>query len=415
MESNKKDRVYKIVMLVIIVIFITFTLTTALMYTHFSQKGNIKYIMLPGASESSALDIAIQKVRTVIDQTYINADNIDENKLIESAVKGYVEGLDDEYTTYMAASEWSEYQESVIGNYQGIGVYLSVTKDTNEIVIVSTIAESVAEKAGLKSGDIIKKVNGTEYTGDQLDEVTSQLKGEVGENVNVEIKRGEEILTFDIIREVVRISPIYTEILENNIGYMQLLTFDEGIAEDFVAKYKELKSDGATSIILDVRFNGGGYIDGALGILDAILPKNSTLMITNSKAHGEEVKVSGNEPVIDSNIPIVILQNEYSASSTEILTGGLKDHKRATIVGTTSYGKGVMQTVYMIDGAALKITTDEFFTPNRTTIHKIGIEPDYVVEVEEEYVQSFSIPREKDTQLDKAIELLKKQLLKKLT
>ena len=185
---------------------------------------------------------------------------------------------------------------------------------------------------------------------------------------------------------------------------MNMVTFDEGIAEDFINKCQMLKNQGATSIILDVRFNGGGYIEGAIGILDSLLPKDTTVLITNSKANGEHIRKTQNEQQID--LPIVVLQNQYSASSTEILTGALKDNKRATIVGTTSYGKGVLQSVYRIDGAALKITTDEFFTPNRNTIQGVGIEPDYVVEVEEEYVESFNIPRDKDTQLDKAIELL---------
>ena len=403
MEDNKKNKIYKTIMLVLVVVFITFTLTTILMYNRFSQNGNIKFLMLPN-SDNTDLDSAIQKVRAVIDKTYINADEIDEEKMVESAVKGYVEGLEDEYTEYMTESEWEEYQETAIGNYQGIGVYLTITQDTNEIIVIAPLTESVAEKAGIQSGDIITKINGVEYTGDQLEAATEVLHGEPGEKVQIEIKRGEEVLNFDITREVVRTSPIEIEMLENNIGYMQLLTFDEGIAEDFITKCKKLQEQGATSIILDVRFNGGGYIDGAVGILDALLPKDSVVLITNSKAHGENTRVTENGQQID--LPIVILQNQYSASSTEILTGALKDYKRATIVGTTSYGKGVLQSVYRIDNAALKITTDEFFTPNRNIIQGVGIEPDYVVEVEEEYVESFNIPRDKDTQLDKAIELL---------
>lgn len=403
MEENRKNRIYKTIMLVLVVVFITFTLTTVLMYNAFSQNGNIKYLMLPD-SDNTDLDTAIQKVRAVIDKTYLNAEEINEDELVEHAVKGYVEGLGDPYTEYMTSSEWEEYQETAIGNYEGIGVYLTVTTDTNEIIVIAPLEESVAEKAGIQSGDIITKINGVEYTGDQLNEATEVLHGKPGENVQLEIKRGEEILNFDITREVVRTSPIKIEMLENNIGYMQLLTFDEGITGDFITKCNTLKEQGATSIILDVRFNGGGYIDGAIGILDSLLPKDSTVLITNSKANGENIRKTENGQQID--LPIVVLQNQYSASSTEILTGALKDYKRATIVGTTSYGKGVMQSVYRIDGAALKVTTDEFFTPNRNKIHEIGIEPDYVVEVEQEYVDSFSIPRDKDTQLDKAIELL---------
>ncbi len=403
MEENRKEKIYKIIMLVLVVAFITFTLTTILVYNSFSKNGNIKFLMLP-SGDNTDLDVAIQKVRSVIDKTYINADEINEEDLIEYAVKGYVEGLKDPYTEYMTSTEWEEYQQDSIGNYQGIGVYLTVTTDTNEIIVVAPIEESVAEKAGIQSGDIIKKINGVEYTGEQLDEATAALHGEIGEKIAIEVKRGEEILNFDLTREVVRTSPIEIEMLENNIGYMNMVTFDEGIAEDFIDKCQMLKNQGATSIILDVRFNGGGYIEGAIGILDSLLPKNTTVLITNSKANGEHIRKTQNEQQID--LPIVVLQNQYSASSTEILTGALKDHKRATIVGTTSYGKGVLQSVYRIDDAALKITTDEFFTPNRNTIQGVGIEPDYVVEVEEEYVESFNIPRDKDTQLDKAIELL---------
>lgn len=404
MEDNKADRIFKKIMLILVVATITFIGTFFLMNNTLFKSKNIKYIMLPNSSNDE-LEIAIQKVRAVIDQTYIKTDEIDEKKLIDGAVKGYIEALGDDYTEYMTEDEWQEYQESAIGNYEGIGVYVSVIKDTNEIVVLSPVRESVSEKAGIKSGDIITKVDGIEYKGDQLDEAVAKLHGEVGEHVKVEVKRGEETLEFDIIREVVRTSPISTEMLENNIGYMQLLTFDSGIADDFVEKCNKLKSEGAKSIILDVRFNGGGYISGALDILDTLIPKGETLLITNSKANGEVVKKSENDPIID--LPIVLLQNEYSASATEILSGALKEHNRAEIVGTTSYGKGVLQNVYMVDNAALKVTTDEFFTPNRNQIHHKGIEPDYVVEVEDEYVNSFNIPREKDTQLDKAIELLK--------
>lgn len=403
MEENRKDRIYKNIMLVLIVAFITFTLTALLMYNTFTKAGNIKFLTLSG-TDNTDLDTAIKKVRAVIDQTYINADEINEEDLVEYAVKGYVAGLKDPYTEYMTSTEWTEYQEEAIGNYQGIGVYLTITEDTNEIVVIAPLEESVAEKAGIQSGDIITKVNGVEYTGDQLDEASEALHGAEGEKVQVEVRRGEEILNFDITRETVRMSPIEIEMLENNIGYMEFITFDDGIVEDFINKYNKLKEQGATSLIIDVRFNGGGYIEGAIGILDALLPKDSIAVITNSKANGEHIRKTQSGQQID--LPIVILQNEYSASATEILTGALKDHKRATIVGTTSYGKGVLQSVYRIDGAALKITTDEFFTPNRNTIHEVGIEPDYVVEVEQEYVDSFSIPRDKDTQLQKAIELL---------
>ena len=247
MEENRKEKIYKIIMLVLVVAFITFTLTSILVYNLFSNNGNIKFLMLP-SGDNTDLDVAIQKVRSVIDKTYINADEINEEDLIEYAVKGYVAGLKDPYTEYMTSTEWEEYQEDSIGNYQGIGVYLTVTTDTNEIIVVAPIEESVAEKAGIQSGDIIKKINDVEYTGEQLDEATAALHGEIGEKIALEVKRGEEILNFDLTREVVRTSPIEIEMLENNIGYMNMVTFDEGIAEDFINKCQMLKNQGATYI-----------------------------------------------------------------------------------------------------------------------------------------------------------------------
>ena len=280
MEDNKKEKIYRLVMLVLIVVFITFTLTVVFMYNTFSKNGNIKYVMLPGASASdSALELAIQKVRAVIDKAYINVDEIDEDKLVDGAIKGYVDAIGDDYTTYMTAEEWESYQEKAIGNYQGIGLYLSVLKDTNEIVVLSPITEGPSEKAGIKAGDIIVKVDGVEYNGDKLNEASEKMHGEAGTSVKIEVKRNDEVIEFNVIREMVRTNPISIEMLDNNIGYMQLLTFDEGIAEDFVAKCEKLKNEGAKALILDVRFNGGGYISGATEILDTLLPKGDILLI----------------------------------------------------------------------------------------------------------------------------------------
>jgi len=401
MEENRKDRIYKTVMLVFITFFITFTLSCVLMYNRFSGD-NDKYIMLSGGNSKVASEI--EKIKAVIDQKYLNSKNLNEEDLIDGAIKGYVNALGDQYASYMTDDEWKSYQEEALGNYQGIGLYLTITEDTNEIIVMAPITESAADKAGIKSGDIITKVDGVEYTGEQLDIAADAMKGEVGGKVNVEVKRGEETLTFEVTRELVRMAPILTEMLENNIGYMQMTNFDEGIGEDFINKYNQLKKDGATSIILDVRFNGGGYISGAKDILSALLPKDSVLFITKGTS-GENIEKAQSNEMLEE-LPMVVLQNKYSASSTEILTGALKDYGRATIVGTKSYGKGVLQSVYMIDDAALKITTDEFFTAKKNKIQGVGIEPDYVVEIDKSVESTFSIPREKDKQLDKAIEIL---------
>jgi len=404
MEENRKDRIYKTVMLVFITFFITFTLASILMYNRLS--GNDNFIMLSG-NKGDSVSSEIEKIRAIIDQKYLNLEEINEEALIDGAVKGYVDALGDQYGSYMTDDEWEMFQEEALGNYQGIGLYLTIDEENNEIIVMAPITESAADKAGIKSGDIIKKVNGIEYTGEQLEEAANAMKGEIGGKVKIELKRGEETLTIEVTREMVRMTPILTSMYENNIGYMQMTNFDERIGEDFVNKYNQLKKDGATSIILDVRFNGGGYIEGAKDILDALLPKDSVLFITSGTS-GEIVEKAETKEILEE-LPMVVLQNEYSASATEILTGTLKEYGRATIVGDVSYGKGVLQSVYMVDGAALKLTTDEFFTAKRNRIQEVGIQPDYVVEIDKEIVDSFSIPRDKDKQLDKAIELLSKK------
>lgn len=405
MGENRKDRIYKTVMLVFITFFITFTLACILMYNRFSSDGNLKYIMLSGDKGDVATEI--EKIQAVVERKYLDLDKVDKDDLIDGAVKGYIKALGDEYASYMTDEEWKTYQEEALGNYQGVGLYLTITTDTNEIIVMSPITESAADKAGIKSGDIITKVNGVAYNGDQLEEAANAMQGPVGESVKVEIKRGKEIKEFEITRELVRMAPITTQMLEKNIGYMQMTNFDEGIGADFVSKYNKLKDDGAKAIILDLRFNGGGYISGARDILDALLPKDSVLFVTKGTS-GEIVEKAETTDMLE-NLPMVVLQNNYSASASEILTGALKDYKRATIVGTTSYGKGVLQSVFMLDGAALKLTTDEFFTASRNKIQGVGIQPDHVVEIDKSIVDSFTIPRDKDKQLDKAIELLSKK------
>jgi carboxyl-terminal processing protease len=232
-------------------------------------------------------------------------------------------------------------------------------------------------------------------------EVSSKIKGEVGTKVKVTIYRESEnnYLDFEIERAEIKIYHVEEEMLENNIGYICLYTFDEGCADEFKEAYNKLKSEGAQKIILDLRDNTGGLVDEALSIIDMFLPKNETMLITVDSTGEEEYSKSTEDTIIDTE-NVVVLVNEYSASASEILVGALKDNERATIVGTKTYGKGVIQSVFMLeDGSALKLTTSEYYTPNKVKINKIGIDPDYVVELDSE--------QDGDEQLNKAIELLK--------
>ena len=317
--------------------------------------------------------------------------------MLDETIKGYINGLDDEYSEYMTEEEWNEFQANALGNYVGIGIYMSVDENGN-VVVVSPIKGTPAEQAGLQSGDVIVNVNDENVLGMSSDLVSSKIKGEEGSKVKITVLRDSEYLDFEIERKAIKVYHVETKMLENNIGYLSLLTFDEGCAEEVRKGYEKLKSEGAEKIILDLRNNTGGLVDEALSIADMILPKDNKILITLDSDGNEEISISEKDPIIEKEL--VVLVNEYSASASEILVGALKDNQKAKVVGKNTYGKGVIQSVFMLtDGSALKLTINEYFTPNKTKINKVGIKPDYEVELNTE--------TEEDEQLNKAIELLR--------
>ena len=230
------------------------------------------------------------------------------------------------------------------------------------------------------------------------DLVSSKIKGEEGTKVKITVLRETEYLDFEVERKSIKVYHVETEMLENDIGYISLLTFDEGCAEELKTKYEEIKAQGAKKIILDLRNNTGGIVDEALAIADYILPKDTKVLITVDSEGNKETSITKEDQLM--NEEIVVLVNEYSASASEILVGALKDHGRAKVVGKNTYGKGVIQSVFMLtDGSALKLTVNEYFTPNETKINKVGIKPDFEIEQ--------NVETKEDKQLNKAIELLK--------
>lgn len=402
MDSAKRQRIYKTIMLVILTALITFLITTVVLYRYVKDNGETKYILVNNQDSSISGDIS--KYRAIIDQYYLG--EIDEQKLRDGAIKGYIKGLGDEYSQYITKDEYADFEANVMGNYVGIGIYMAVYKNSDEIVIISPMKESPAEKAGLQSGDIITKVDGIAYTGDELDTVSNKIKGEEGTTVSLEIKRGEETFTTDIVRQKVVVNPVTSDVIEGNVGYISMTSFDEDCSIEFKQKYEELVSKGIKSLIIDLRNNGGGLVKEALTIADYIVPEGKDLLITVNKKENETVEKAIKKPIV--TVPVVVLVNENSASASEILAGALKDNECATIIGTKTYGKGVIQEILKLtDGSALKLTTEEYYTPSRTKINKIGIEPDIVVELPEGVKASYNIEREKDTQLQRAIEELK--------
>ena len=299
-----------------------------------------------------------------------------------------------------------EFTEETEGEYVGIGIYTTTDTKQNAIVVLRTIGDSPASKAGLLTGDIITKVDDEEFTGEQLNEAVKKMKGIAGTNVKITVVRNDKEMEFNIKRENIKISHVSSNVLNDNIGYIKISSFEGGCSEEFLEKYKEIEKQNIESLIIDLRFNGGGIVDEALNIAELMVPKDNILLITKDKTEEEDVVIAKKDASI--NMPIVVLVNEYSASASEILAGILKEDINATLIGNTTYGKGVIQTVYPLkDGSGLKITTDEYYTPNHNKINKVGIEPTIKVEISEELRQITNLPLEQDIQLQKAIEELK--------
>ena len=402
MEKERKYKIYKWIMIIALTIFITFMITSISLYTYFLN--NPINANVSATSTSKKIAGNLEKYREIIDKYYLG--EVDENKLEEGAIKGYIEGLGDPYTEYISKEDMEDYLNDTMGNFVGIGIYMVKNTTYDKIQVLSTIKDGPAEKAGIQAGDLIVSVDGIAYTASDMTTAANNIKGEAGTKVNVEIQRENQIIKYELTREKVKVNPVEGKILENNIGYIQFSSFDETTAEDFKNKFEELNKKGIKSLIIDLRNNGGGIVDQALEIADYITDKDSVLLYEVDKNDKETVKKAQNDPII--NMPIVILTNENTASASEILAGALKDLGKAKTVGTTTYGKGVIQQILRLsDGSGLKITIEEYQTPNRNKINKVGIEPDEKVELPDIVTNIFNVKENEDTQLQKAIEMLK--------
>lgn len=396
-EKEKKSLKIKYIFLIIIIAIISAVAASEFTLYYYTKEGliNKEELSADKTQNIEAIAETLKSFRTVIDEYYIG--EIDEQKMLDETIKGYVNGLDDEYSEYMTAEEWQEFQADALGNYVGIGIYMSVDKNGN-VVVVSPIKHTPAEKAGLKTGDIIVYVNDESMIGMDSEVVSSKIKGEEGTKVKITVLRGEEYIDFDIERKAIKVYHVESEMLENNIGYISLLTFDEGCAEEFKNAYLDLEAKGAKKIIIDLRNNTGGLVNECLEIADMILPKGDIELITLDAKGNKDISKSEKDPIVEGEI--VVLVNEYSASASEILVAALKENNKAEVVGKTTYGKGVIQSVLSLnDGSVLKLTVSEYFTPTEQKINKVGITPDYEVDLPEDLKE--------DTQLNKAIELLK--------
>lgn len=406
-HEGTAQRIYKVTMLIVLTAFVTFMITSLSLYTYFNK--NSAYTLITGdstSSEISSLDLYLSKIKSVIEKNYLWKDKIDEQKLKDSAIEGYVNGLGDKYTEYIPASEMKEFTENITGSFVGIGIYMIADEDSGRVIVYYPIPESPAEKAGIKPGDVIISVNGVEYTSDDFDKIADFIKGEVGTNVKLVIEREGKNLDFEITRQKIEVNPISSKILDNNIGYINLPSFDSDSSKKLKEKIDDLVTNGAKSLILDLRNNGGGIVDESTKMADFFLDKGKTIMTTKDNKDKEETEKTKSKITYD--MPLVVLTNENTASASEILTAALKDNQRAKVIGTKTYGKGVIQTVISLsDGSGIKITTAEYYTPNGNEINKKGITPDIEVKLPETVKNIYAVKDNDDTQLNKAIEELK--------
>ena len=347
----------------------------------------------------------VEALKKLIDEKYMG--EVDEDALKEGLYKGYVQGLDDPYSVYYDEEETKELYETTEGEYSGIGAVLSQDLKSGVITLVQIYEDSPADKAGLKDEDILTKVGTLDVTGMDLSEVVTYIKGEKGTEVELTVLRGEDAdeVTVTAVRDTVEAQTVEYEMLEDQIGYIALYEFTEQTESQYQAAFEDLESQGMERLIIDVRNNPGGLLTSVCDILEDILPEGLIVYTEDKDGNREEYTCSGENEL---EIPLAVLVNGNSASASEIFAGAIQDYGTGTIVGSTTFGKGIVQSLIpFTDGSAIKTTTAKYYTPSGRCIHGTGIEPDIAVELDEGLEQETSIPHEQDNQLQKAIETVK--------
>lgn len=389
-ENTKKER--KKTWLYCVLVLAGIIIGASLMFTYNSY-----------SSYSRAKDL-YQKIATVeyvLDNEYLY--DYDEEEVADFAAWGMTAGLKDPYTVYYPSKEFSSFSEDANGDFVGIGITVVANTEKNVIEIESVTEGAPADKAGILPGDILIKVDDESYSAMNYAEAVSRVRGlhyedgSVGKEVKIGVVRDGKEKEFNIIREKIHIESVESKLLDNGIGYLKISGFNTADGknldtfEEFKTHFGELKEQGAQKLIIDVRDNGGGDLHVVTKIIDMLVPKG-VLMYSEDKNGKRDYMYSDKNEV---DIPMAVLVNGYSASASELLTGALKDYEKATIIGTKTYGKGVMQRVYPLsDGSGMVVTVAKYYTPKGTCVQDTGITPDIEIEGEEK-------------QMEKAIEILR--------
>ena len=352
-----------------------------------------------------------EAIYNTIDDYYLN--EIDNDKIQNGIYKGMVDSLGDPYTVYYNSEEYKQFTSSSSGTYSGIGVAVSQNVTTGAITIVKTFKKGSGEKEGMKPGDVIYKVEGKKIEGLELSKVVSMIKGKEGTFVKVTVLRDGKEIEFNLERKKLEVDTVNYRMEDRSgkkIGYISVSEFDEVTASQFKNAISELNKEGMEGLVIDLRDNPGGLLDVTCEMLDRMIKKG--LLVYTVDKNGKRV----DEDATDSDSfdkPVAILVNGNSASASEVFSGAMKDYKAATLVGTRTFGKGIVQSIVPFgDGTAMKVTVSKYYTPNGVNIHGTGIEPDVVVELSKDATKNGKYERKNDNQLDKALDVVVDKLKK---
>jgi len=410
--ENKKSK-NKLVIIGLIILIIVTNCSSLLLGNYVASRGIYFSKVSNKVENSSELMSDTEKyeslfmVRDTLLKKYDG--EIDDNALLEGAIKGMTSALGDPYTVFLNTEEFDKLMKESQGSLDGIGVQVGAIG--NKIVIISPIEGSPSDKAGLLSGDIIEKIDDISYSGDKLNEAISYITSPERKQVKLTIQRKNENL-FDVTvdKEQIKIKSLEGEMINSDIGYIKIETFmNENTANDFQIKIKELENQGMKGLILDLRNNPGGLLSEAVGVASQFIPQDKVITYTIDKYENkyESLSVGG----IAEGMPLVLLVNNESASASEVVTGALRDYDAAIIVGKTTFGKGIVQQPFKFKNGigGLKITVSKYYTPNRENIHKKGISPDFEVEITKD-INQVDYVKSEDEQLNFAIEKIKENI-----
>ena len=345
--------------------------------------------------EEEQIDAKLEELNRYIDQYYLF--DYEEENLENGIYKGMMAGLGDLYTGYYTPEEYASFMETSNGSYSGIGAMLSQDYNTGIITVVRAFEGSPAAEAGMQTDDILYKVKGEEVTGKDLSLVVTDLKGEEGTDVELSILRGTDVMDLTITRRNIEVPTVESRMVEGEIGYIAITEFDDVTDEQFFAALDALEAQGMKKLSIDLRDNGGGLVDVTCAILDRLLPEG-LIVYTEDKYGNRQEEKSDAENYFGGEMAVLV--NGNSASASEIFAGAIKDYGVGTLIGTQTFGKGIVQSLFPLsDGSAIKITVSRYYTPEGNNIHEVGIEPDIVLEPAED--------SEDDVQLLKAIEVLR--------